>query len=89
MSAARQSQEDYVSARGNLLQVVRWSHPLLTQTLQRSRSLIVRNDGMATLDRKIAAHGLTHDTDPDKTDYHLAKPDLRFGQSVPENLASD
>jgi len=73
MSATRQSKEDYVSACGNLLQVVRRFHTLLTQTLQRSRPLIVRNDRMATLDREIAAHGLAHDADSDKTDYHMGK----------------
>jgi len=33
MSATRQSKEDYVSARGNLLEVVRRLDTLITQTL--------------------------------------------------------
>jgi hypothetical protein len=43
---------------------------VLTQTLQWSGSVIVRDDRMAAFRREIAAHGLTHDTDSDETDYH-------------------
>jgi hypothetical protein len=73
MKPARQSKEDDVSACRYLLQGVSRSHTVPTQTLQRLRSLIVRNDRMATFGREIAAHGLTHDTDPNKSDYHTGK----------------
>jgi hypothetical protein len=73
MRPARQSKEDDVGACRYLLQVAGRSHTMLTQTLQRSRSLIIGNDRMATLGREIAAHGLTHDTDPNKSDYHAGE----------------
>jgi len=73
MRPARQSKEDDVGACRYLLQVASRSHTMLTQTLQWSRSLIIRNDRVATLGREIAAHGLTHDTDPNESDYHVGE----------------